>query len=74
MNIQAWLQLNSKTEFSVCFFPLHQEHDKNKLQVTYPKGRLIVRKRKKGEKKKAQANEQQNNSWSQDKGATLKIN
>lgn len=41
MNIQAWLQLNSKIEFTECFW-MHYTHDKHKPQMTCPTGRLNV--------------------------------
>lgn len=41
MNIQAWLQLNSKVEFSECFW-MHHKHDKHRPQTTCPPGRLNV--------------------------------
>ena len=43
MNIQAWLQLNSKIEFSECFW-MHYKHDKRKPQTACLTGRQCLKK------------------------------
>lgn len=45
MNIQAWLQLNLKIEFTVYFSLLHK-HDKQKTALTYPRGDGMEARRK----------------------------